>query len=87
MINKIYIEGYKSIHKLEIELKRFNLFAGTNSSGKSSCIQALLLLVQNLENRYGLNGPYVSVGDYREIKNFYSYSRRGREGFITIWGR
>ncbi len=70
MVNKIYIEGFKSIYKLEMELKQFTLFAGTNSSGKSLCIQALLLLVQNLENQYGFNGPYVSVGDYREIKNF-----------------
>ena len=70
MINKIYIEGFKSINKLEIECKPFNLLAGTNSSGKSSLIQALLLMAQNLDNHYGLNGPLVAVGEFREIKNY-----------------
>lgn len=70
MIDQLEIEGFKSINKLKLDLKQFNLLAGTNSSGKSSAIQALLLLVQNLDDGYGLNGPLVSVGEFREIRNY-----------------
>lgn len=70
MIDRLEIEGFKCIDELKLDLKQFNLLAGTNSSGKSSAIQALLLLVQNLDDGYGLNGPLVSVGEFREIKNY-----------------
>lgn len=70
MIKKLKIQGFKSINELTIEMKKFNLFTGINSSGKSSIIQALLLLSQNLDNEYGLNGPLVSVGNYRDSKNY-----------------
>ncbi len=70
MIDRLEIEGFKSISKLQLDLKQLNIFAGTNSSGKSSSIQALLLVVQNLDDEYGLNGPLVSVGEFREIRNY-----------------
>lgn len=70
MLEKIQIESLKSINKMELECKKLNLLTGTNSSGKSSTLQGLLLLVQNLESPYGLNGPLVSIGDFREARNY-----------------
>ncbi len=70
MIDKITISNFKSIDGIELEARGLNILAGTNSSGKSSTIQALLLVSQNLDNAYGLNGPLVSVGDFREAKNY-----------------
>lgn len=70
MIKEICIENYKSINRLELFPRAFNLLTGTNSSGKSSAIQSLLLLTQNLENPYGLNGPLTTIGEFREVKNF-----------------
>lgn len=70
MIKNISINGFKSINKLTLQMGNLNLLSGTNSSGKSSFIQAILLLAQNLDNEYGLNGPLVSVGDYRDAKNY-----------------
>lgn len=70
MLSNLEILGLKSINELRFEIKNFNLFAGTNSSGKSTVIQALLLLSQNLDGLYGLNGPLVSIGEYRDIKNY-----------------
>ena len=70
MISKFEISNFKSINKLEISLKRFTLLTGVNSSGKSSVIQGLLLISQNLDSSYGLNGPLVTLGDYREIRNY-----------------
>lgn len=70
MVKTIYVKGYKSIKELEVECSRLNLFIGTNSSGKSSLLQAILLVVQNLERSYGLNGPLVSSGGFRETRNY-----------------
>ena len=39
---------------------------GTNSSGKSTFLHALLALTQR-----SLNGKYISIGDFREVRNYY----------------
>lgn len=70
MIKKIQIKNLKSIKEIEINPKAFNVFTGTNSSGKSTTIQALLLASQNLENKYGLNGPLAAIGEFREVRNY-----------------
>ena len=70
MINNISIKALKSIADINISCSKLNLFVGTNSSGKSTVLQAILLISQNLEYMYGLNGPLVSLGEFREIKNF-----------------
>lgn len=71
MINSIEIEGLKSIDKLAIDLTKFNLFIGTNSSGKSTIIQGLLAISQNInQQEYKLNGSLVSLGEFREVRNF-----------------
>ncbi|WP_313119304.1 AAA family ATPase [Proteiniclasticum ruminis] len=72
MINKVKVENFKSLNNVEVELSNFNLLIGTNSSGKSSLIQALLLVSQNIRENYGLNGPLVTLGDFREIKSLSS---------------
>lgn len=47
MINYIQIENFKSIKKLSLPMENLNLFFGMNGMGKSSVIQALLLLRQS----------------------------------------
>lgn len=71
MIDKIHISGLKSIDNLEINLKNFNLFLGVNSAGKSTIIQGLLTLSQSInQHEYKLNGSLVSLGEFREVRNF-----------------
>jgi hypothetical protein len=49
-ISKIAVRGFKSIaDEQQIELRPLTLLAGANSSGKSSIMQAVLLLKQTLE--------------------------------------
>lgn len=90
MIDKFSITNLKSINEMVIFPSRFNIFTGTNSSGKSTTIQALLLASQNLENQYGLNGPLVAVGDFRDAKNYniiadkISVSLEGEDGEIKF---
>src|SRR5258708_16142051 len=64
-ITSITVEGLKSIGtRKTVEVRPLTLLAGANSSGKSSLMQALLLLKQTLEAPYDpgsllLNGPNV----------------------------
>ena len=70
MIEEIKIRAIKSIADITLSCSNLNLFVGTNSSGKSTVIQSILLISQNIEYKYGLNGPLISLGDFRDIKNF-----------------
>ena len=61
-LRSITVEGFKSIdHEQTIELRPLTILAGTNSSGKSSMIQPLLLLKQTLEAPYD-PGPLLLNG-------------------------
>ncbi len=58
------VDNFKSIeHVVEVDISNLTVLAGVNSSGKSSLIQALLLLKQTLNfstsEKLNLNGPYV----------------------------
>jgi predicted ATPase len=44
MIERIVIENFKSLRKVELRLGRLNFFIGTNASGKSNFFDALLVL-------------------------------------------
>ncbi|WP_313236125.1 DUF3696 domain-containing protein [Sporosarcina ureae] len=77
MLDKITIEGFKSIDRIELELKNLTVLVGMNSSGKSTVIQSLLLAVQNLSNNNAspLNGLLVSLGDFQEARNYIKNSK------------
>ena len=47
MISKLKIRNYKSVQVLDLDCKRYNVFIGDTSSGKSNIIEALTLLSQN----------------------------------------
>ncbi len=77
MINTIKISGLKCISNLEVQCSNLNVITGTNSSGKSSFIQAVLLFFQTYSKTntshytpVGLNGHLVSLGEFRENKNY-----------------
>ncbi|MGH1647798.1 DUF3696 domain-containing protein [Enterococcus gilvus] len=69
MLEKIEIGSFKSIRFMSLECKNLNLFVGTNSSGKSSILQALLVLSQSLDVQYVLNGPWVQLGTFNEVRS------------------
>ena len=67
MITRLQIENFKSLQSVDVPLKPLSLFTGLNGMGKSSFIQALLLLQQSYEQQVNrrswiLNGPLVSLG-------------------------
>ena len=83
MIKKIRVEALKSIKSIEVECSNLNLFVGTNSSGKSSFLQSILLVTQNSTEKEGLNGDLVSLGEFREVRN-YNLPRQAIK--IEMWG-
>lgn len=72
MIKKLTIENFKSIRHLEMECSNINLLIGVNSSGKSSIIQGLLFVAQNIDESCGLNGAFISVGSFEENRCIYA---------------
>lgn len=74
MITKWNISNFKSIRdETELSLGKLTVFAGANSSGKSTFIQSILLVAQTLEHKVRslpivLNGPLVSLGQYEDLK-------------------
>ena len=70
MIRNLNVTGLKSISAMKLECKKLNIITGVNSSGKSTALQALLLLAQNRNGSAGLNGRFVSLGDFKDAKNF-----------------
>lgn len=88
MIKNLNVEGLKSINKINVDFNKINILVGTNSSGKSTLIQALLLASQSLYSHDSpLNGNLVSLGDFREVRNFVTNAQEikisiGLERFI-----
>lgn len=75
MLTKIGLENFKSWQKLEIDLAPITILFGTNSSGKTSVLQALLLLKQTVNsfdrkqhiNFGGGERDYVDFGSYQDL--------------------
>jgi hypothetical protein len=79
-ISAVSVCGYKSLFSRQrVELGGLTVFAGANSSGKSSMMQPLLLLKQTLDAPYDpgsllLNGPNVRLTSAGQL-----LSRQGRK--------
>lgn len=82
MIKRLKISNFKSIQEIEMKCENLNLFIGTNSSGKSTVNQAVLLVGQNMESPVGLNGNFTMLGEFEENKCRYSTDREIRIGVI-----
>lgn len=75
MIKKISIKNFKAWKDTgEIELAPITIFCGTNSSGKSSIGQLLLMLKQTMESddrakvlEFGESGSIVNLGTFKDV--------------------
>ena len=74
MIVNIQIKDFKCFENESIKLRPLTLLTGTNSSGKSSLIQALLLCA-NVEAGSDMLEYINSLGDFDELKNRYTNPR------------
>lgn len=75
MIKSWTVENFKSISESKtLDFAPLTIFAGANSSGKSTVIQSILLVTQTLQNSASgrcvvLNGSIVKLGAFKDIKN------------------
>lgn len=82
MITRLRVCNFKSHKDTELQMKPLTLITGVNNCGKSTLIQALLLLRQSygknrLEKGLDLNKPLVSIGTANDAL------RRGSESGIV----
>ena len=75
MITKWKVFNFKSIREeTELDFGPLTIFAGANSSGKSTFIQSILLVAQTLAHKVGsrsvvLNGALTSLGEFDDLKS------------------
>lgn len=75
MITSWKVSNFKSIRDGDdLPLGPLTVFAGANSSGKSTFIQSILLVAQTLSNKVGsrsviLNGALTSLGQFDDLKS------------------
>ena len=75
MITKWKVFNFKSIREEEeLSLERLTIFAGANSSGKSTILQSILLIAQTLSSKLSsrsvvLNGALTSLGQFDDLKS------------------
>jgi len=80
MITGWKVSNFKSIRDGDdLPLGPLTIFAGANSSGKSTFIQSVLLVAQTLSNKVGsrsviLNGALTSLGQFDDLKSTSSES-------------
>jgi predicted ATPase len=72
MITKLNLINFKCFEEFNMKLKEVNVFTGLNGMGKSTAIQALLLLVQSYYQDKAnkgllLNGKYIELGLTQDV--------------------
>lgn len=69
MLERLELENYRAFEKLDLPLKKINLFFGPNNSGKSSILSSLNLLAQTMESE-DLNNPLLLSGKYEDLGTY-----------------
>lgn len=70
MISKIELINFKCFDNIEIPMKKLCLLAGSNGSGKSTIIQAILVVAQSVlaDNGYiNFMGKYIKLGYSNDV--------------------
>lgn len=67
LIEQIQVKGYKSLVDATLHVRPLTLLAGTNSSGKSSIMQPLLLIKQTMDAPYQPAGALVLDGAHVHV--------------------
>lgn len=88
MLNTLHIESFKCFERLDLPMRPLTLLSGVNSGGKSTVIQAIVLLSQTLNRREGGNslilaGPDLALGNAADVLNHLSARRKFALGAST----
>lgn len=70
LIEKIVIDGFKSLRNVSIDIKPITILIGLNSSGKSSVLQCLEVLKQTAKvgwSVFRVDGDLINLGSFKDI--------------------
>lgn len=81
MLTRLQVSNFKAWASADVNLGKITGLFGTNSSGKSSILQFLLLLKQTKDAAdrgisLAMNGAYVTLGSYRDFIHNHEESRK-----------
>src|SRR6266853_1964114 len=86
MIRRLGLRNFKCFANANVEFGRLNVLAGSNGTGKSTLVQALLVLFQSVQSgavkrdRLQLNGPLIDLGTGRDVL----YKRSDTDSFDIV---
>src|SRR5437762_10494484 len=91
MLTKIRLENFKSWRELDLDPSNLTILFGTNSLGKSSVLQSLLLLKQTAMgfdrkqaiNLGGSEQDYFDFGSYRDL--IFGHDQQRQPGIRLEW--
>lgn len=74
MLDSLLLQNFKCFESLELPLRALTVLSGTNGGGKSSVIQALVLLSESVSTREWarnllLDGPTLPLGSAADVLN------------------
>jgi len=73
MIKKLSLENFKGHKELDVDLGRITILIGPNGTGKSSILQALMVIRQSIgQGSLVTSGPLVNLGEFNDVKNMES---------------
>ncbi len=87
-VAKVCLENFKCFEALEVPCARLTALTGYNAAGKSTVLQALLLLAQGLRmaphgSLLPLNGDFVALGSGGDVVRYDSSEQEIRLGVST----
>lgn len=89
MINSLRLQNFKPFQEQHLQFRPLTLLSGLNSSGKSSVLQAFLLLRQSYQQRLlpktglALNGDLVCIGTAQDA--LFEEAKEDSISFDIIW--
>ncbi|OEF57984.1 hypothetical protein A1OU_07190 [Enterovibrio norvegicus] len=85
MFKNVAVKNFKCFPEHDFKLAPLTIFCGSNSAGKSTAIQSILSVIQNVNNidvqRFALNGELFSFG---RVKDLLSHTPNGDKIEISI---
>jgi len=67
MIERIKIRNFKSLHDVDLELRRINVIVGPNGSGKSNLVDFFIFLKELINPSSFPSNPFQTFGTYEDV--------------------
>lgn len=76
MIEKIAVRGFKNIKHQELDIKPLTILTGLNSTGKSTVLQAILLISKQVTEEQSVFAAHHIPDSFQTLRNIYENSKQ-----------